>query len=183
MSKESCNRETPVRPHEVNTMASELEARRQSDSERLVLEDVEYRDWVEGPEGEGDGDAQEPLTRKMASNVKTPKKSEIEEHEKTHLPFRSWCKCCVKGRGVASPHTSIWRDDPAAPQVDLDYCFPSAKVTILGIKHGPSGATASLLVPKKGGSIAWVSKHIKNLIDYDWGMSKVILKSDGEPAI
>ena len=182
MSKESCNRETPVRPHEVNTIASELEARRQSDSEKVVLEDVEFQDWIEGPEEEG-GDAEEPLEKRVAPNVKTPKKSEIEEHEKTHLPFRSWCKCCVKGRGVASPHTSVLRDDPKAPQVDIDYCFPRAKVTILGIKHSLSGATVSILVPMKGGSIAWVSKHIKNLIDYEWGMTTVIMKSDGEPAI
>ena len=159
MSIESCNHEIPVRPPEdINTTVSEMEARRKDD-EDLVLNDAEYRDWVEGPEEEGGGDAQEPLERKIACNVKTPKKSEIEEHEKTHLPFRSWCKCCVKGRGVASPHSSIWRDDPAAPEVFLDYCFPRATVTILGIKHGPSGATASLLVPKKARNIVGEQTH------------------------
>ena len=182
MNVERHSQEQPVRPQiEINTIASELEARRQED-ERLVLEDVEFRDWVDGPADE-DGDTQEPLARKLASNVKTPTKLEIEDHEKLHLPFRTWCSACVKGRGVASPHSSICRDDPAAPEIFLDYCFPRAKVTILGIKHGPSGATASMLVSKKGGSIAWVSKHIKNLIDYEWGMTKIIMKSDGEPAI
>ena len=96
--------------------------------EKVVLEDVEYQGWIEGPEDEGGGDAQEPLERKVVSNVKTPKRYEIEEHEKTHLPFRSWCKCCVKGRGVASPHTSIIRDDPTAPPVDMDYCFPGPRL-------------------------------------------------------
>ena len=84
----------------------------------------------------------------------------------------------MKGRGVASPHSRISRDDPAAPEVHMDYCFPRANVIILGIKHSISGATVSMLVPKKGGSIAWVSKHIANLIDYEWGMTKVIMKSD-----
>ena len=130
------------------------------------MEDAEFQDWIEGPEEEGGGDAEEPLARQMAPNVKTPKKAEIEDHEKLHLPFRSWCKDCVKGRGVASPHKSILRDDPTAPQVDIDYCFPRAKVTILGIKHSSSGATVSILVPKKGGSISWVSRHIRNILDY-----------------
>ena len=162
------NHETPISPIiEVNTMESE-ERERRSDLEKVILDDVEYRGLVCGPEGEDADDAEEPLERKMASDVKTPTRSEVLEHEKTHLPFRSWCRCCVKGRGVASPHASI-KEDPTAPQVVMDYCFPRAKVTILGIKHVLSGATASMLVPKKGGSIVWIAKHIMNLIDHEWG--------------
>ena len=68
MSVEGHDHEQPVRSQgEVNTIASDLEARRQED-ERLVLEDVEFRDWVDGPADE-DGDTQEPLARKLASNV------------------------------------------------------------------------------------------------------------------
>ena len=132
MSRNYESRELPLSPETVFTIASELEARGHSDSEKVILEDVEFRDLVEGPEEEGGGDAQEPLARRLACNVKTPSKSEIEEHEKLHLPFRSWCKDCVKGRGVASPHSRILSEDPSAPQVVMDYCFPRAKVTILG---------------------------------------------------
>ena len=85
------------------------------------MEDVEYRGLVCGPDDEGE-DTEEPMERKIALDVKTPKRSEIDEHEKTHLPFRSWCKICVKGRGVASPHARI-QDDPTSPQVVLDYFF------------------------------------------------------------
>ena len=72
---------------------------------------------------------------------------------------------------------------PGAPHIDIDYCFPRSKVTILGVKDSISGATASLWVPKKGGSIAWISEHLRNIIDYEWGRSKTIFKSDGEEAI
>ena len=76
VSVERHDHEQPVRPQvEINTIASELEARRQEE-ERVVLEDVEFRDWVDGPADE-DGDTQEPLARKLASNVKTPTKTEI----------------------------------------------------------------------------------------------------------
>ena len=29
---------------------------------------------------------------------------ETEAHELTHTPYRAWCKMCVQGRGLASPH-------------------------------------------------------------------------------
>ena len=133
----------PVRPqHEINTLESEYRARaaaaaiaaaaeqqaqsaglekKRGDLEKVIMEDVEYRGLVCGPDDEGE-DTEEPLERKIALDVKTPKRSEIDEHEKTHLPFRSWCKICVKGSGVANAHARI-QDDPTSPQVVLDYFF------------------------------------------------------------
>ena len=135
MSEEECN-ELPIRPQDIiNTIAGEIEARRQDDSEKVVMEDVEYEGWIEAPAEEGGADAEEPQRKKTVQGVKTPTKLEIELHEKTHLPFRTWCKSCVKGRGQASPHTRVERDDPGAPEVHIDYCFPRAGVTILGIRQ------------------------------------------------
>ena len=39
-------------------------------------------------------------------NIKDPKKpsvEESEEHSKTHLPYRGWCRHCVRWRGRALP--------------------------------------------------------------------------------
>ena len=33
-----------------------------------------------------------------------PSIHEREEHELTHIPFRSWCRACVRGRAKAQPH-------------------------------------------------------------------------------
>ena len=33
-----------------------------------------------------------------------PSESEVEQHEFTHLPFRSWCRHCVRAKGKESPH-------------------------------------------------------------------------------
>ena len=33
----------------------------------------------------------------------TPTRAEIYEHEVSHLPYRSWRRHCVHGRGVSSP--------------------------------------------------------------------------------
>ena len=35
---------------------------------------------------------------KLANPVE-PSQAEKEEHEMTHLPFRNWCRHCVRGRG------------------------------------------------------------------------------------
>ena len=59
-------------------------------------------------EGEGceveaeEGEAGRRRTTKVADPVK-PREEEVDEHEKTHLPYRSWCGHCVKGRGTEAP--------------------------------------------------------------------------------
>ena len=140
MSKTQHSHETPVRPKaEVNFFDSELEARRkdeariQEDSDKVVLEDEEYRGWIESPADEG-MDTEDPLRKIVAPKVATPSRAEIEDHEKLHLPFRVWCKSCVKGRGVASPHLKAHVDDPKSPLITMDYCFRTSGVTILGVK-------------------------------------------------
>ena len=40
-----------------------------------------------------------------------PSKQEVEEHERTHLPFRDWCKHYVYGRGGNLPHNSRKQDE------------------------------------------------------------------------
>ena len=50
----------------------------------------------------GEGQAGERKTMKVKS-PRDPTKEEKEEHEKTHLPFRDWCRHCVAGRGKEAP--------------------------------------------------------------------------------
>ena len=33
-----------------------------------------------------------------------PSQSEVDDHERTHIPFRNWCKLCVFGRAKSSSH-------------------------------------------------------------------------------
>ena len=37
-------------------------------------------------------------TKKM-QNTKFPNQAEIDEHNMKHLPYRSWCRRCVRGKG------------------------------------------------------------------------------------
>ena len=46
----------------------------------------------------------ETETIKMASDPGKPTQRQVEEHRRTHLPFRSWCRWCVLGRGRGMQH-------------------------------------------------------------------------------
>ncbi len=129
-----------------------------------------------------------------AAKVKTmpspyqPAKQEIEEHNITHLPHRSWCRHCVRGRGKSQAHQQLDAESShVVPHVSFDYVFlgqedEKALPSIL-IRDHSTRITYSHAVPCKGTS---GSKHparqmfcsIKQL-----GYSKIIFKSDNEPAI
>ena len=61
------------------------------------------------PCGEGI-DGTEPGTRKTI-RVATPYKpsqAEVDDHYLTHLPYRSWCKHCIRGRGKETSHDNFF---------------------------------------------------------------------------
>ena len=53
-----------------------------------------------------------------------PSQAEIGEHMVTHLPFRSWCVHCIRGKSVGKPHCiKCPSEDTQVPTVSLDYMF------------------------------------------------------------
>ena len=57
-----------------------------------------------------------------------PTARQVAEHRVCHLPFRTWCKHCILGRGRGTPH----RRGPgsALPIIGVDYFF----MTVKGVK-------------------------------------------------
>ena len=53
---------------------------------------------------EEEDEAQEGRASKGQKLAREPTKVEREEHERTHCPYRSWCKHCAKPRARNSPH-------------------------------------------------------------------------------
>ena len=49
-------------------------------------------------DSEGEGQNGEREVKKMNSPMK-PSREEVETHNSTHLPYRNWCRHCVRGRG------------------------------------------------------------------------------------
>ena len=58
---------------------------------------------------------------KVAKDTKLPSKQEVECHRCTHIPYRSWCRWCVMGRGRGVPHRG--GQESTVPLVGIDYFF------------------------------------------------------------
>ena len=49
-------------------------------------------------------ESEEGISAKHKKIIQQPTAEEVLQHEISHVPFRSWCKFCIMGKGVASPH-------------------------------------------------------------------------------
>ena len=169
-----------------------------------VLLDIE--DGEEGEEFniEADADTEvEPV--KTATNPGKPTDKQIEEHRITHLPYRSWCRWCVLGRGRGLQHRACTMS--MIPVIGMDYFFlTSAGVVFkeelkmddaqindarqrgevakcLVVRCHASKSVFGHVIPCKGlDEDGLVVDMI--LQDLEWmGHTRIIVKSDNEPAI
>jgi len=131
-----------------------------------------------------------------------PTRAEREEHEMTHLPFRSWCAHCVKGRGVERAHyRSEPRDEGALPEIHVDYCFPcgigrkptsihekacdaAGNMTVMALRERGTRMSLFAVVPRKGSTGQFASKRAAAFCrELGYTGAPIIMKSDQEPAI
>ena len=52
-----------------------------------------------------------------------PSQREIDDHERTHIPFRNWCKHCVFGKAKSTNHEEDKEDEKGVPKVSWDYMY------------------------------------------------------------
>ena len=103
------------------------------------------------------------------------------------MPYRSWCKHCVRGRGHSEAHKELNADrSHGTPHVSMDYCFMGQDETkclpILVIRDHASKTVFSHVVPCKGTSQQYpIAQSVDDIEQL--GHAKLILKSDQEPAI
>ena len=57
-----------------------------------------------------------------ASNPRLPSAADVEEHNRTHIPYRSWCKWCVLGRGRGIQHRKAGAS--TVPIIGVDLLLP-----------------------------------------------------------
>ena len=115
-----------------------------------------------------------------------PSDAERLAHELHHLPFRSWCQFCVKGRARDDPHKVQGSEKSTVPVVSLDYCFLNRDdeqdtATVLVMNLRPHGAAGAVQVPNKGASEFAVDSVLHHL-DL-WAVTEVVLKTDQENSI
>ena len=106
---------------------------------------------------ENDTEDKTSMPPRMLSSPSMPSRQEIQEHNVTHIPFRSWCPFCVAGKSKCAPHKrGIDHSDDAVPLVAFDYCFMGDRaetdadnITILVARDRKSRCYAVIPVPQK----------------------------------
>ena len=157
-----------------------------------------------GPEPEEKGDfeldAQDELHEEyeedgirlgLQSPVK-PNSEEIRQHNVSHVPYRSWCQHCVRGKGRTLAHKSGARGLDKArdvrPRIFMDYFYlgrkeePNEALPLLAILDQATQRVFSVSLPMKGlghqYNAAVVTKLIKIL-----GHQHSVLKTDTERSL
>ena len=138
-----------------------------------------------------------------------PSAQEVELHNTTHIPFRSWCPYCVAGKAKANAHRSQDEDKVCSDNVvSIDYAFVGDKresrpedpevsdaddegeveaetgknLTVLVLRDRRTRYVSSSVVPRKGDhhhTVHRVGTDLANILGY----KRVHLKSDQERAI
>ena len=137
--------------------------------------------------GEGGAQAGVRGPRKIA-DPRMPSQDEVDQHNLTHLPYRSWCVHCVRGRGEATPHRRAERDEGAVPEVHMDYCFlgkaDEEAQPILVVRERDTRMMLSFLVREKGAADTYtVNRVLAFLKEIGHVGNKLIVKCDQESSI
>ena len=154
------------------------------------------------------GSAHEEQEDEEAGEVKTrrapkgPTKKEREEHEATHIPYRDWCKHCVRGRAPNRQHSSKTKEDEETeqrkvPRISMDYFFMAqdgeraAEYPMIVMIDESTDNRYMRAVGKKGlgdnSDMEWLIVDMNEELK-SWGYTggsyeELIFKSDGERSI
>ena len=144
-----------------NSCATVVECAKKKEGTELNGE-TDDEDMEDGETGFDDGSAPVRNTR----DRRQPTASERREHMTTHRPHRSWCKFCVMGRRVNSPHRrSDAQDDlEGVPHVSME-CEQKQVTPVLVIRERRHKMTWAVLVPRKGTEFLWIAKRSAKFID------------------
>jgi len=122
--------------------------------EREVVE-VEEKD-----EAVSEGEGEEGIKAAIGESEKLLSKEEVSMHMVNHIPFRSWCSHCVKGKSSGNQHGRRRRDEGEArqPVVSIDYmCMHDNQaegeergMPIMVIKDRRTKIIRARVLPQKG---------------------------------
>ena len=113
--------------------------------------------------------------RDPCSDENEPSSQEVQEHMKTHIPYRSWCAHCVRGSGRNDPDRSGGgrRGPRNHPQFAIDYGFLKANNPgdpadqgnpILIGAEAKYGLTLAMAVPGKGNAAPRIAMLVADLL-------------------
>ena len=104
---------------------------------------------LEAQEEEAEAGMRKPI---RMNDPKEPSEEERRDHELTHLPYRSWCRHCVGGRGTPHKRQNNHGD---MYELHLDYAYmgdegaPGKTITMLMARERKTWMTMSTAVLSK----------------------------------
>ena len=124
----------------------------------------------EADEAEDDGEGEEGRMSVGRSSPEDPTKKQREEHERTHMPYRSGCEDCVKARAGNAPHHKRAPEDHLeeikVPKVHMDYFFMSRE------DEAASNKPMLVMVDERSGArYAWLVGQKRSRVDRRDGLA------------
>ena len=141
---------------------------------------------VEGVQSDEEAENGERRTVKI-QDPSMPTRAAREEHEKTHLPFRSWCRHCVRGKGKEMPHQTK-QDEGDGNEMSFDFYFLGDEdgsrpiPTLMAIDRRSKMKMCSPVPSKSTGE--YIAKRVLAFMkEVGCKHGDMVVKSDQEPAI
>ena len=149
---------------------------------------------------------EEGVVAKVARAPVRPTEEEVEIHNATHVPFRSWCPFCVAGKAKVNSHLQKDVDRPSdVPVISLDYAFlgdgdkaeaghdeveaaegaadtESESLKVLVLHDREYKYITSTVVPRKGDH-PWAIHSVGEDVSLLLGRKRAVFKSDQEPSM
>ena len=122
------------------------------------------------------------------NDPRKPSEKEVREHQMTHVPFRSWCRHCVRGQGVEEMCKRMDREDGGVPEVHLDFMFMGEEqggktLAFLVGRERWKKATMATVAPRKS-SGEWLARRVRAwMVEIGCAYGEVVVKTDNEPAL
>ena len=183
-----------LQPFDENLVDEEEQRGDRAEAYEDMQDDNQEREGVVAP-----GERARPLPQ--------PSRQEVQEHELTHIPYRSWCVHCVRRAGRSDAHRRRARQDEEGREQhmtiwSIDYAFmidngdlctreemervgwDKTRDTVLVSEDLATGGIRAHLVSAKVNGDPWIAGKIKDDIgEFGYGGAPVRIKSDQEPAI
>ena len=184
----TCRRVVPFRG-EGSSAVSPLESRADLGPER-VGEEQEGQSIM----AESDHDpVREPGAIRARAVPVRPTRQKREDHEVAgHVPYRSWCRACVAGRGRCDAYLTHRIPTSTTKTIGIDYGYLKDIVTLGEQEAGPSPIlltrpsttqmTTADALPCKGPAHPWCVQALVRATVRTRD-AEIILRSDNEPAI
>ena len=117
------------------------------------------------------------------ADPRLPAAEEIDAHNLTHLPYRSWCPHCVRGKGKTMDHRQAGSGDPRGLQFHGSKTDVTTRCIVVAKDYSSKSVVASV-VPVKGSSHEFPAKRMNAFIrELGLEAQDLVLRSDQEPAL